>query len=384
MCYFFFATISCLISLTALAEPNLADESAVNQAVTIGKRVLHWMEIENKKYPSAPIHGSSATTRGMGISIEEPDYLSAKLIREVLELDLLKIPPELKKLLLSGQDIPETLPIPLATFQNWSATFIYHYERANRLKFLVSYQAYYEDQAKFDLRSYYQLEKETLTSAKLANFFSLDLKEQEHLKKLLIAECASHTPIIESCDLEFTTAFVHGELPRFFKKHHELSRKVWNSYFTISDADRNANVSASDNPKFLLQINFQIPLVEKMKSLIQKNIEDEWHIQVHFSNLSTAPFLVFEDGAVPHVNQVGGNTITLDANTPTDEYSVQWTLRHEFGHVLGFKDCYLEFYDHVEKQFVNYQLDLTDIMCSEAGNFTAHHSSELRRVYLPN
>ena len=95
-------------------------------------------------------------------------------------------------------------------------------------------------------------------------------------------------------------------------------------------------------------------------------------------------FLVFEDGAVPHVNQVGGNTITLDANTPTDEYSVQWTLRHEFGHLLGFKDCYLEFYDHVEKQFVNYQLDLTDIMCSEAGNFTAHHSSELRRVYLPN
>jgi len=53
---------------------------------------------------------------------------------------------------------------------------------------------------------------------------------------------------------------------------------------------------------------------------------------------------VFEPGVTPHVNGIGGRIITMDANAPLDDYDVSWTIRHEYGHVLGFPDCYVEFY----------------------------------------
>ena len=46
------------------------------------------------------------------------------------------------------------------------------------------------------------------------------------------------------------------------------------------------------------------------------------------------------------------------------QMNVQWTIRHEFGHVLGFPNCYLEFYDNDTATMVSYQLDVTNLMCS--------------------
>jgi hypothetical protein len=74
----------------------------------------------------------------------------------------------------------------------------------------------------------------------------------------------------------------------------------------------------------------------------------------------------------------------MDGNRNIDEYSARWTIRHEYGHVLGFPDCYLEFYDVETETMINYQLDITDLMCSRRGAFKVNHFDQLKAAYFTN
>jgi hypothetical protein len=50
-------------------------------------------------------------------------------------------------------------------------------------------------------------------------------------------------------------------------------------------------------------------------------------------------------------------------------------------HVIGLPDCYHEFYDTNLEAYVNYQLDISDLMCSRAGNIKERIYTELKKVY---
>ncbi len=135
-----------------------------------------------------------------------------------------------------------------------------------------------------------------------------------------------------------------------------------------------------------MNVVFNTPSLPKFIPYLKNNIEDEfrwenWGMKMTFGNYSSGPRLVFETGVVPHVNGLGGDTITMDSNQPIEEYESQWTIRHEFGHVLGLPDCYHEFYDTDLKAYVNYQLDITDLMCSRAGNIKERIYLELKKAY---
>ncbi len=57
---------------------------------------------------------------------------------------------------------------------------------------------------------------------------------------------------------------------------------------------------------------------------------------------------------------------------------VRRVIRHEYGHVLGFPDCYVEFYDSEAKAIINYQIDTTNLMCSRRGKLQEKHFLELQ------
>jgi predicted Zn-dependent protease len=71
----------------------------------------------------------------------------------------------------------------------------------------------------------------------------------------------------------------------------------------------------------------------------------------------------------------------MNSNSSLDEYDVRWTIRHEYGHVLGLPDCYIEFYDRTEKVIINYQIDTTNLMCSRKGHLQPIHVAELQKAY---
>lgn len=53
-------------------------------------------------------------------------------------------------------------------------------------------------------------------------------------------------------------------------------------------------------------------------------------------------------------------------STQQDPQTSMRVLAHEFGHVLGFPDCYIEFFDDTKKELVYYEIskENTNIMCS--------------------
>jgi hypothetical protein len=53
-------------------------------------------------------------------------------------------------------------------------------------------------------------------------------------------------------------------------------------------------------------------------------------------------------------------------SSANDRETMKRVLAHEFGHVLGFPDCYIEFFDDSKKELVYYEISekYTNIMCS--------------------
>ena len=84
----------------------------------------------------------------------------------------------------------------------------------------------------------------------------------------------------------------------------------------------------------------------------------------------------YEDALKADVGRLGGG------GSDSDTVHYDWhTLSHEFGHVLGFPDCYVEFYDRDIGAIVSYQLDITNLMCSRRGHLQQRHYDELEITY---
>ena len=170
----------------------------------------------------------------------------------------------------------------------------------------------------------------------------------------------------------------------FFKKFSAKSKDIWNGFFRLDVTRRDVRTTATS-----FAIPFILPSSPVIADYLKGNVEDEWHWEnwalnigfVSSGDTKTTPHIRFEAGATPHVNRLGGNEITMDENQPVTEYGSQWTIRHEFGHVIGFPDCYIEFYDTKAKIIVAYQLDITNLMCSRRGHLKQTHRDELKKIY---
>ena len=63
-----------------------------------------------------------------------------------------------------------------------------------------------------------------------------------------------------------------------------------------------------------------------------------------------------------------------------DEVS-EATIAHEFGHLLGFSDCYVEFYETESSSMVEYKIDPSNLMCSTAGWIQPQHFEEFLKSF---
>ena len=131
-----------------------------------------------------------------------------------------------------------------------------------------------------------------------------------------------------------------------------------------------------------------MPALEKIAVWFKVNVEEEWqsagfNLLINFvSKNGVAPSLESVSGVTPHVSGDYWEKITMDPDYSLDDYNTQWTIRHEYGHVLGFPDCYHEFYDEEQEAFVSYQLDVTNLMCSRRGHLQQTHFDEMKKAYF--
>lgn len=359
------------------------DDPAITAAIKLGDRLSKWIAAINAtRLPDAAIRLTSAQTR-RGIPISAPSIYSPKIIQTQSEKILSELPEAIKTILISDVELPTTIGIDDATFITHARLIDKNYQSAVRYKLVDAYREEYTGAAAYDVRGYYYLKENKITADELKDVTTLDAEKLKLISDALYKNCLNSGTEANTCKGEMEMAVRSNLLADFYNKYFEVAHTNWNDFFVIPDYGTRKDLVWNES---ILTVPFNTPEIAKFIPYLQDNIEDEFRfgdfkLKMNFGTFEDGPRLIFEAGVTPHVNALGGNEIVMDSNQPIEEYESQWTIRHEFGHVLGLPDCYHEFYDTGLEAYVNYQLDITDLMCSRAGNMNERIYHELKKAY---
>lgn len=95
-------------------------------------------------------------------------------------------------------------------------------------------------------------------------------------------------------------------------------------------------------------------------------------------NRDNALQIVEQENALTSASALIGSRITLEPHV-LDAFA----FNHEIAHILGFPDCYFEFWDATQLALISYEVDIRNMMCSRKGKVLPIHFDALRAAYLP-
>jgi len=363
--------------------------TSVRQAIGNGERLLEWIEqINSTREEAKKIRLTSPQTR-KGIPIDKPKKYGPSTIENDFQELRDAIPEQMRNVIYEKAPLPDNLAMSDEVFIEHGRKLSRLYQTAVRWHTIIlPWKWYYKSKTVYDVRGFYHLNKwkdEGVLDDKLENYEGLKVTEQEKVKSYLVGLCHNSGQLLEPCERLFNNAAKKLGLVEFKDNHWGKGQAKWDGFYKITDP-RTDIVWNSANP-LEARIPFKDPKDARIAAFLKDNVEDEfkweaWGLYIDF--LTSTPVgtskIEFKPGVTPHVS--GGNKIVMDQNVDIEEYEVQWTIRHEFGHILRFPDCYVEFYLESEDVAVNYQLDTSDLMCSRAGDMNERIYQELRKVYF--
>lgn len=363
------------------------DDLMLEEYLQIGKRNLEWVDFVNASRSSENRISLSSPATQPGNGINNPRTYNFRIIKERWDILMNLLPKPLKKVLLEGAPYTTEIGVTDREFIEWLFQVDAAYQIAARYKMMLPYKQEMAELASYDIRGYYNLSEEPGLDEKLSHFTDLSELTQNRLSRDLLQICLNTQKKKRSdCQQEISTAKNQNALVEFKDTYMSAGKETYESFFNILGA-RKDGLWTSANPD-VMTIPFKNPNNEKVLNFLKFNIEEEWQwngwkLLLDFvdSNDEEMTRVEFEPGATPHVESAPGHIITMDQNALLSEYDVQWTIRHEYGHVLGFPDCYHEFYDEEIEAFVSYQLDVTNLMCSRRGHLQETHFTELKKAY---
>lgn len=348
-----------------------------------GKRNLDWIQVLNKNR-SVPLSLTTPETQ-VGYPIDNPRIYNPKIIRDVYNQLQAEMPLELKKVIFGKDEFPTQLPVSDEEYIIWGLKVDRTYQIAARWKTMEPYMEQLKRISFTDIRGYYYLTTTPGFPEKLQDWNALSLEEQTLAKEWLLQACNNNVRNKQNCLTQTENAIQTNKALALFNQHRRAGKALMESMMFIPSNGTFSGARWSNADTF--QIPFVDPSSEALRSFLTRNIETEWKILPFSLNINFVPSsdfgveVIWQPGITPHVPALGDHRIYMDSNAPISEYDVQWTIRHEFGHVLGFPDCYVEFYDTTVQAIVGYQIDINDLMCSRRGHLKERHVSELKRVY---
>lgn len=367
----------------ALLKDNGVLDHELSPVLETGKRFLDWLIFINSNRPAANQISLTSPATQPAYPVEEPGYNNIELVLRRYQAIQTTLPRWMKEIVFDGKEFIKDLPEADSVFIAHGFELDRIYQSAARWTLQEPYLFQYKQAIVNDVRGYYFLSRHPDLMNAFETWQNQTAEEKTKILSWLKLMCR---PLASQslCDSQVNSAKENGtSLKGIYNRYEPRAKAKYKSFFTLTNARRDITWTNTDRA----EIPFIRPEKPEFERFMADNVEDEWkwlgwglHLNFVASGFSTA-HLVFEAGATPHVDKLGGNTITMDANTPLTEYGVQWTIRHEFGHVLGFPDCYVEFYDEKEKAMINYQLDITDLMCSRRGKLKQTHFDEMKRAY---
>lgn len=361
-------------------DDTFGSDEKIQPSLDMGKRLLEWLAFVNKSRPDSQKISFTSPETTVSYPIAKPNRSNPDLIAAKYAELKAEVPEWIRKVVFEKGDFIAQLPGSDAEFIKHGFNLDRNYQSAARWTLQQPYLWQYSMRRNMDVRGYYTLNKDQDLGGKFQGWADLGSQDREEILTAMVQLCRINVSD-SKCKSAVDSAKDDGEkLAALHAEWLPAGKKQWDSNFKMSNLRKDVLWSGD-----LMELPFQEPKEADIRAFLVDNIQDEWkwngwNLKLKFDD-SAAAYVRFVAGATPNVNGLGGNRITMDANAPLTEYGVQWTIRHEFGHVLGFPDCYIEFYDNDEKVMINYQLDTTNLMCSRRGKLQDIHYEALKEAY---
>lgn len=364
---------------------NSAETEKLKAIITVGKTSLEWVSLVNSsRHADKKIIVN--TPENINVApMDNPKVYNADIVIKTYQKTMDSLDNSVRQILLNG-NVHVDLPVSDVSFAKQMHSVQKVYYLASRWLMLSPHLKQLSQKRALDVRGLYFLSQTENLEQKLANESSLADSEKTKINEWLVQVCTNNFRDESECENELQSAIRSGKRSDFFKTYQPGATELMQSFFNIRRARNDIKHFISNGMEV-----FQLPFATgdaRLVTYVQKNVEDEWRssgwgvkLAVVEDSSPQTTHIEFEPGTTPHVDGAGGSRVVLDSNMPIDDYLSGLIIRHEFGHVLGFPDCYLEFYDEKNEVMVNYQIDLSNLMCSGKGKILPLHYRELQQAY---
>jgi hypothetical protein len=351
-----------LIFLLVCARARSEEAHPLKEVLDIGKRAVELLALlDAKRGPLPNVAVKIKPPAGMA-TIENPVIYNVPMVRAYFDKAMSGVDRGLRALLTAkevdaGFSDESLRPKLLSLVQAYLVASRWLYHSPNIMALMRKRQK--------DVRGYYHLARRE--------------KTKEMKDEWLLGICFNTEADDKKCREKLDIAKKNNTVQEFYDTYFSNAERLFGSFFEIS-APR-SDIYWRDG---VLHVAFRSTNNEKINTWLKETVENtwkgtNWKLTVDFTDSASAPYILFEKGATPHVSNT--NEMVLDANMNTGDAITNMTVAHEFGHILGFRDCYVEFFDTQLDAMVNYQIDQNNIMCSTAGDVLPSHFEELKRAY---
>lgn len=227
------------------------------------------------------------------------------------------------------------------------------------------------DRKSYDVRPFYKLINQCQIENGKDNCTESDYNSNPLVFNYLLAICGAF--YTEShCLAELKLRQENKTLKNMSENYRQrFQDEKINSLFSLTSDHSIFNCQKS-NDQTVMNISIMangLP-VETLRALLP-TVEKAWEsnvLKVKFQIVdkaakNTVQVIAIKNG-ISNVPSDNNNLVFLNSSLPF--YQMSRVLAHEFGHVLGFPDCYIEFFDKNKKELVYYEPVETNmnIMCS--------------------
>jgi hypothetical protein len=203
---------------------------------------------------------------------------------------------------------------------------------------------------------------------------SLSAPEARFVEERSIKMCKAFDPYGVNCEAQMTVKKkLHQTQDLIINYQKRFKEEKFNRLFTLRDSHLRYSCQKNENDvtEMTLKVyskDFDFQTLTTLMSYVRT----VWSRNNFVLNLELADtndgsdvieILKLSNGIS---NVPDNNNRKLYLSGLLDFETMKKVMSHEFGHVLGFPDCYIEFYDNQRKDLIYYEMgaDNTNIMCS--------------------